>query len=400
MSCTSERAEVYYECKEPFKSLKCLWVRSKSIAVIWLEKVVTPLIDPAIKGFEAAPAVLKPERLNVDKHGKCCCLCWGAMVEVIGIGVVMEMGEKMAEKGVGKNGEKQCRCYSILNREGDRGVLLGKLHNWSLGLTRTNYGAQGDHEAEVFQVSNDDTAVAKRRLEDKQLKEKTNTKCLVRIDGETRYNVVEFKALIEGSNRALIEARIAEACFEDERSNIAIAKPNELTANIHDQDLEQTTRGRGDEPNRILLVTNHYMVYPITIEVLKEIFSLYGIRDGGYGYIKERSCTASGMMAPSPAKSDVVMWVDCDNNGQEDEKEMHSGYKGPEGRTEASMVVGLGSIADPTHRLSKLTWNTLCISGPGGDSTRYATAPTLSRIQYGPKNRGLSLLDTCVSPNK
>nr|GEW63141.1 hypothetical protein [Tanacetum cinerariifolium] len=52
------RAEVYYECMEPFKSLMYLWVRSKSIAAIWLEKVVTPLIDPIIKGFAAASAVL------------------------------------------------------------------------------------------------------------------------------------------------------------------------------------------------------------------------------------------------------------------------------------------------------------------------------------------------------
>ncbi|GKG12801.1 hypothetical protein Tco_0347038, partial [Tanacetum coccineum] len=36
-------------------------------------------------------------------------------------------------------------------------------------------GAQGDREAEVFQVSNDDTAVTQRRLEDKQLKEKKGT---------------------------------------------------------------------------------------------------------------------------------------------------------------------------------------------------------------------------------
>nr|GEV78100.1 hypothetical protein [Tanacetum cinerariifolium] len=63
-----ERAEVYYECKEPLKSLKCLWVMSKSIAAIWLEKVVTPLIDPAVKGFAAASAALKPERLKIDKH--------------------------------------------------------------------------------------------------------------------------------------------------------------------------------------------------------------------------------------------------------------------------------------------------------------------------------------------
>nr|GFB99593.1 hypothetical protein [Tanacetum cinerariifolium] len=63
------RAEVYYECKEPFKSLNCLWVRSKSIAATWLEKVVTPLIEPAIKGFAAASVVLKPKRLKVDRHG-------------------------------------------------------------------------------------------------------------------------------------------------------------------------------------------------------------------------------------------------------------------------------------------------------------------------------------------
>ncbi|GJU72964.1 zinc finger, CCHC-type containing protein [Tanacetum coccineum] len=41
-------------------------------------------------------------------------------------------------------------------------------------------GAQGDREAKVFQVSNDDTAVAQRWLEDKQPEEKTNTNCLVK----------------------------------------------------------------------------------------------------------------------------------------------------------------------------------------------------------------------------
>ncbi|GKB47210.1 hypothetical protein Tco_0897963, partial [Tanacetum coccineum] len=47
-------------------------------------------------------------------------------------------------------------------------------------------GAQGDREAEVFQVSNDDTAVAQRRLEDKQPEEKTNTDCLVK-EQEKKY---------------------------------------------------------------------------------------------------------------------------------------------------------------------------------------------------------------------
>ncbi|GKG29035.1 hypothetical protein Tco_0416400, partial [Tanacetum coccineum] len=41
-------------------------------------------------------------------------------------------------------------------------------------------GAQGNREAEVFQVSNDDAAVAQRRFKDKQLEEKTNTNCLVK----------------------------------------------------------------------------------------------------------------------------------------------------------------------------------------------------------------------------
>ncbi|GJT74056.1 hypothetical protein Tco_1033342 [Tanacetum coccineum] len=71
-------------------------------------------------------------------------------------------------------------------------------------------------------------------------------------------------------------ARIVEARFEDERSTIAIAKPNKLTAHVHIQDLEQTTRGKGDEPNRILLVTIHHMIYPITVEFLNQIFSPHG----------------------------------------------------------------------------------------------------------------------------
>ncbi|GKB50002.1 hypothetical protein Tco_0900755 [Tanacetum coccineum] len=42
------------------------------------------------------------------------------------------------------------------------------------------HGAQGNRKAEVFQVSNDDTAVAQRQLEDKQPEEKTNTACWVK----------------------------------------------------------------------------------------------------------------------------------------------------------------------------------------------------------------------------
>ncbi|GJX91827.1 hypothetical protein Tco_0345153 [Tanacetum coccineum] len=45
-------------------------------------------------------------------------------------------------------------------------------------------------------------------------------------------------------------ARIDEAHYEDERPTIAIAKTNDLTARVQVKDLEQTTQGRGGEPNR------------------------------------------------------------------------------------------------------------------------------------------------------
>ncbi|XP_033132445.1 polypyrimidine tract-binding protein homolog 3 isoform X3 [Brassica rapa] len=39
---------------------------------------------------------------------------------------------------------------------------------------------------------------------------------------------------------------------------------------------EQNIHGREDEPNRILLVTVHHMLYPITVDVLHQVFSPYG----------------------------------------------------------------------------------------------------------------------------
>nr|GFA52203.1 zinc finger, CCHC-type [Tanacetum cinerariifolium] len=60
-------------------------------------------------------------------------------------------------------------------------ILAWKVRMDSLP-TRLNIskrGSSSDREAEVFQVSNDDTAVAQIRLEDKQPEEKTNTDCLV-----------------------------------------------------------------------------------------------------------------------------------------------------------------------------------------------------------------------------
>nr|GEU44353.1 hypothetical protein [Tanacetum cinerariifolium] len=50
-------------------------------------------------------------------------------------------------------------------------------------------GAQKDRKAEVFQVSNDDTTVAQRRLEDKQSEEKTNTDCIIKEKEKVHYGV-------------------------------------------------------------------------------------------------------------------------------------------------------------------------------------------------------------------
>ncbi|KAH7568089.1 hypothetical protein JRO89_XS07G0232200 [Xanthoceras sorbifolium] len=40
--------------------------------------------------------------------------------------------------------------------------------------------------------------------------------------------------------------------------------------------MDQNSQARGDEPNRILLVTIHHMLYPITVEVLHQVFSPHG----------------------------------------------------------------------------------------------------------------------------
>nr|GEV30595.1 caffeic acid 3-O-methyltransferase-like [Tanacetum cinerariifolium] len=54
-------------------------------------------------------------------------------------------------------------------------------------------GAQGKRKTENFQVSNDDAAVAQRRLEDKQLEEMTNTDCLGNIVGRKKRRSKEAK---------------------------------------------------------------------------------------------------------------------------------------------------------------------------------------------------------------
>nr|GEY91324.1 zinc finger, CCHC-type [Tanacetum cinerariifolium] len=66
-------------------------------------------------------------------------------------------------------------------------------------------GAQGDHEAKVFQVSNDDIVVAQRWLEDKQPEKKTNTDCLVKEyekEYHTRWKINTGKVLDSCNQRS------------------------------------------------------------------------------------------------------------------------------------------------------------------------------------------------------
>ncbi|GKD06814.1 hypothetical protein Tco_1181788 [Tanacetum coccineum] len=74
-------------------------------------------------------------------------------------------------------------------------------------------GAQGDREAEVYQVSNDDTIVAQRWLEEKQLEEKTNTDCLVK-DQEKEYHTgwkIKMSNALDSCNQ-----RSTQQCMKSE----------------------------------------------------------------------------------------------------------------------------------------------------------------------------------------
>ncbi|GJV48798.1 homeodomain-like protein [Tanacetum coccineum] len=76
----------------------------------------------------------------------------------------------------------------VQNHGGSKQVGLKQLGSKQVGFKQLGHkqfevephGAQGYREAEVFQVSNDDDAVAQRWLKDKQLEERANTDCLVK----------------------------------------------------------------------------------------------------------------------------------------------------------------------------------------------------------------------------
>ncbi|GJY82363.1 zinc finger, CCHC-type containing protein [Tanacetum coccineum] len=118
-------------------------------------------------------------------------------LEKEGYTVKMQMGRIKVIKGcrVMMTGIKKKNCvytleakvanFGVQNHGGVHGVQDVKRIWFEVELQ----GAQGDREAEVFQVSNDDAAVAQRRLDDKQLEEKTNTVCLVKEHEEVHLGI-------------------------------------------------------------------------------------------------------------------------------------------------------------------------------------------------------------------
>ncbi|GKA18653.1 hypothetical protein Tco_0698568 [Tanacetum coccineum] len=69
-------------------------------------------------------------------------------------------------------------------------------------------GAQGDREAEVFQVSNNNIVVAQRRLKDKQPKEKTNTDYLVKKQEKEYQTGWKIKTGIQQQNELVDETNV------------------------------------------------------------------------------------------------------------------------------------------------------------------------------------------------
>ncbi|GJY37551.1 hypothetical protein Tco_0422929 [Tanacetum coccineum] len=136
------------------------------------------------------------EKVKIQLHdGSSCVLkdvryVLGLRRSLISLGILKKEGYTMKmQMGISRHGDSKQVGFKQLGvkqvefkqlgpgvKTGVRGVHVDK-HVCFEGELQ---GAQRNHEAEVFQVSKDDAAMAQRRLEDKQLEEKTNTNCLIK----------------------------------------------------------------------------------------------------------------------------------------------------------------------------------------------------------------------------
>nr|GEU34137.1 zinc finger, CCHC-type [Tanacetum cinerariifolium] len=104
--------------------------------------------------------------------------------------------------------------------------------------------AKGDREAEVFQVSNDDTAVAQRRSKDKKPEDKTNTDCLVK-EQEKKYQT--YGRSIRGYNNRIEETtRSTYLVNRSPSSAIGFKKPIDMNMSFNEsREYKKTFIGSG-----------------------------------------------------------------------------------------------------------------------------------------------------------
>ncbi|KAF5805704.1 putative nucleotide-binding alpha-beta plait domain superfamily, PTBP1, RNA recognition motif 2 [Helianthus annuus] len=98
------------------------------------------------------------------------------------------------------------------------------------------------------------------------------------------FGVINKLVMLRAKNQALLQMQDVPAAVSAMQF-YANVQPSIRGRNVYVQfsshqeltTMEQNTQGRVDEePNRILLVTIHHMLYPITVEVLHQVFSPHG----------------------------------------------------------------------------------------------------------------------------
>lgn len=97
------------------------------------------------------------------------------------------------------------------------------------------------------------------------------------------FGVITKLVMLRAKNQALLQMQDVPSAV-NAMQFFATVQPTIRGRNVYVQfsshqeltTMDQTAQARGDEPNRILLVTIHHMLYPITVEVLHQVFSPHG----------------------------------------------------------------------------------------------------------------------------
>ncbi|KAB1201079.1 hypothetical protein CJ030_MR0G005135 [Morella rubra] len=97
------------------------------------------------------------------------------------------------------------------------------------------------------------------------------------------FGVINKLVMLRAKNQALIQMQDVPSAVSALQF-YANVQPSIRGRNVYVQfsshqeltTMDQNSQGRGDEPNRILLVTVHHMLYPITVDVLHQVFSPHG----------------------------------------------------------------------------------------------------------------------------